>query len=112
MARRPTSANVFAGRGLVWRFTGPQLRPVPALIQSVPAELYERLPSAGRGHAGSSSRHIIAPSIRPVVSLSVILAISGSLAVFESPLHHGPPATGTTTFDHPDRSSSPSSSTR
>ncbi|CAM5628334.1 Sugar ABC transporter permease OS=Streptomyces tendae OX=1932 GN=F3L20_32440 PE=3 SV=1 [Streptomyces tendae] len=66
-------------------------------IQSIPGELYEaaQLDGAGRW---KQFRHIIAPSIRPVLSLSVILAISGSLSVFEIPYIMTGGATETSTF--------------
>jgi multiple sugar transport system permease protein len=53
-------------------------------IQSIPQELHEAasLDGASRWQV---FRHIIAPGIKPVLSLSVILAISGSLSVFEIP---------------------------
>ncbi|MEU9007382.1 sugar ABC transporter permease, partial [Streptomyces sp. NPDC048551] len=43
-------------------------------------------------------RHIIAPGIKPIISLSVILGISGSLAVFEIPYIMTGGANGSETF--------------
>ena len=43
-------------------------------------------------------RYIIAPSIRPILSLSLILALAGSLAVFEIPFIMTSGANGTATF--------------
>ena len=42
-------------------------------------------------------RYLIVPSIKPVIALSAILAISGSLAVFEIPYIMLQGANGTTT---------------
>ncbi|MGI5244577.1 carbohydrate ABC transporter permease [Dactylosporangium sp. CA-139066] len=68
----------------VWRFTGLTFVLFLGAIQSIPGELYEaaELDGAGRWHI---FRHIVAPGIRPIISLSVILAVSGSLSVFEIP---------------------------
>ncbi|GAA4246703.1 carbohydrate ABC transporter permease [Dactylosporangium darangshiense] len=68
----------------VWRFTGLTFVLFLGAIQAIPGELYEaaELDGAGRWHI---FRHIVAPGIRPIISLSVILAVSGSLSVFEIP---------------------------
>lgn len=93
----PASANTSLAGVSVWRFTGLNFVLFLGAIQSIPGELYEaaQLDGASRWQ---QFRHIIAPSIRPVVSLSVILAISGSLSVFEIPYIMTTGATGTTTF--------------
>ena len=53
-------------------------------IQSIPPDLHEAscLDGANRWQ---QFRHIIAPAIKPIISLSAILAVSGSLSVFEIP---------------------------
>ncbi|MFI2779357.1 carbohydrate ABC transporter permease [Streptomyces sp. ALB3] len=93
----PTSANTSLAGVSVWRFTGLNFVLFLGAIQSIPGELYEaaQLDGATRWQ---QFRHIIAPSIRPVLSLSVILAVSGSLAVFEIPYIMTGGATGTSTF--------------
>lgn len=93
----PQSANTSLAGVSVWRFTGLNFVLFLGAIQSIPGELYEaaQLDGATRWQ---QFRHIIAPSIRPVLSLSVILAISGSLAVFEIPWIMTGGATGTSTF--------------
>ncbi|WP_324787454.1 sugar ABC transporter permease [Streptomyces sp. H51] len=93
----PTSANVSLAGVSVWRFTGLNFVLFLGAIQSIPGELYEaaELDGASRWH---QFRYLILPSIRPVVSLSVILAVSGSLSVFEIPYIMTGGATGTTTF--------------
>jgi multiple sugar transport system permease protein len=68
----------------VWRFLGLNFVLFLGAIQSIPAELYEAAEIDGATR-WQVFRNIIAPSIRPVIGLSVILAISGSLAVFEIP---------------------------
>lgn len=93
----PTSANTSLAGVSVWRFTGLNFVLFLGAIQSIPGELYEaaQLDGASRWQ---QFRHIIAPSIKPVLSLSLILAISGSLAVFEIPYIMTGGATGTETF--------------
>jgi multiple sugar transport system permease protein len=93
----PTSANTSLAGVSVWRFTGLNFVLFLGAIQSIPAELYEaaQLDGASRWQ---QFRHIIAPSIKPVLSLSIILAVSGSLSVFEIPYIMTGGATGTSTF--------------
>ncbi|MFD3654624.1 carbohydrate ABC transporter permease [Streptomyces sp. NPDC058620] len=93
----PTSANTSLAGVSVWRFTGLNFVLFLGAIQSIPGELYEAADLDGAGK-WQQFRHIIAPSIKPVVTLSVILAISGSLAVFEIPYIMTGGATGTSTF--------------
>lgn len=93
----PTSANTSLAGVSVWRFTGLNFVLFLGAIQSIPGELYEaaQLDGASRWQ---QFRHIIAPSIKPVLSLSIILAVSGSLSVFEIPYIMTGGATGTSTF--------------
>ncbi|MEW2180620.1 sugar ABC transporter permease [Streptomyces sp. NPDC005406] len=93
----PASANTSLAGVSVWRYTGLNFVLFLGAIQSIPGELYEaaQLDGATRWQ---QFRHIIAPSIRPVLSLSIILAISGSLSVFEIPWIMTGGSTGTSTF--------------
>jgi multiple sugar transport system permease protein len=81
----------------VWRFTGLNFVLFLGAIQSIPGELYEasELDGATRWQ---QFRHIIAPGIKPVLSLSAILAVSGSLSAFEIPYIMTGGAAGTQTF--------------
>lgn len=92
-----TSANLSLAGVSVWRFMGLNFVLFLGAIQSIPGELYEAAELDG-ANRWQQFRHIIAPGIRPVISLSVILAISGSLAVFEIPYIMTGGATGTETF--------------
>lgn len=93
----PASANTSLAGVSVWRYMGLNFVLFLGAIQSIPGELYEaaELDGANRWH---QFRYIIAPGIKPVLSLSVILSISGSLAVFEIPYIMTGGATGTETF--------------
>ncbi|MFI8190085.1 carbohydrate ABC transporter permease [Streptomyces sp. NPDC085946] len=93
----PASANVSLAGVSVWRYLGLNFVLFLGAIQSIPGELYEaaELDGAGRWH---QFRYIIAPGIKPVLSLTVILSVSGSLSVFEIPYVMTGGATGTETF--------------
>ncbi|GAA2535767.1 MULTISPECIES: carbohydrate ABC transporter permease [Streptomyces] len=93
----PFSANTSLAGVSVWRYLGLNFVLFLGAIQSIPGELYEaaEIDGAGRWH---QFRHIIAPGIKPVLSLSVILSVSGSLSVFEIPYIMTGGATGTETF--------------
>ncbi len=81
----------------VWRYTGLNFVLFLGAIQSIPGGIYEaaELDGATRWH---QFRYIIAPSIKPIISLSFVLAVSGSLAVFEIPFIMTDGANGSTTF--------------
>jgi raffinose/stachyose/melibiose transport system permease protein len=68
----------------VWRYMGLNFVLFLGAIQSIPAQIYEAAEIDGASR-WDQFRHIIVPGIRPILSLSFILAISGSLAVFEIP---------------------------
>jgi len=66
-------------------------------LSAIPAQLYEAADLDGAS-SWQKFRYIILPGIRPVVGLSVILAISGSLSVFEIPYIMTLGANGSETF--------------
>ena len=93
----PASANTSLAGVSIWRYLGLNFVLFLGAIQSIPGDLYEaaELDGANRWH---QFRHIIAPGIKPVLTLTVILSISGSLSVFEIPYIMTGGATGTETF--------------
>jgi multiple sugar transport system permease protein len=93
----PVSANTSLAGVSVWRHLGMNFVLFLGAIQSVPGELYEasELDGANRWH---QFRHIILPGIKPVLTLTVILSVSGSLSAFEIPYIMTGGATGTETF--------------
>ncbi|MFI1721092.1 carbohydrate ABC transporter permease [Streptomyces sp. NPDC020489] len=93
----PVSANTSLAGVSMWRYLGLNFVLFLGAIQSIPGELYEaaELDGANRWH---QFRHIIAPGIKPVLTLIVILSISGSLSAFEIPYIMTGGATGTETF--------------
>lgn len=80
----PTYVNYSLAGVSVWRFLGLNFVLFLGAIQSIPGELYEAAALDGASR-WQQFRHIIAPGIKPVISLTVILAVSGSLSVFEIP---------------------------
>jgi len=93
----PDIANFSLAGTSMWRFTGLSFVLFLGAIQSIPGEIYEaaEIDGANRWH---QFRHIIVPGIRRIISLSFILAISGSLSVFEIPFIMTGGANGTRTF--------------
>ncbi|GJF34732.1 ABC transporter permease [Kitasatospora sp. NE20-6] len=81
----------------VWRYMGLNMVLFLGAIQSIPGHLYEAAALDGASR-WQQFRHIIAPSIKPIISLSAILAISGSLSVFEIPYIMTGGANGSETF--------------
>ncbi|MET8164829.1 sugar ABC transporter permease [Streptomyces sp. NPDC005329] len=93
----PASANISLAGVSIWRYLGMNFVLFLGAIQSIPGELYEaaELDGAGRWH---QFRYIILPGIKPVLTLTVILSVSGSLSAFEIPYIMTGGATGTETF--------------
>lgn len=90
-------ANFSLAGTSVWRYMGLNFVLFLGAIQSIPGQLYEAAAIDG-ANKWQQFRFIIAPGIRPILGLSLILAISGSIAVFEIPfiMTHGD--NGTMTF--------------
>ncbi|UJP41342.1 carbohydrate ABC transporter permease [Cellulomonas palmilytica] len=93
----PDIANATLASVSVWRYMGLNFVMFLGAIQSISSEIYEaaEIDGASRWH---EFRYIILPSIRPIVGLSLILAISGSLSVFEIPKVMTDGGNGTETF--------------
>ena len=93
----PDLVNFSLAGTSVWRYMGLNFVLFLGAIQSIPGGIYEaaELDGATRWH---QFRYIIAPSIKPIISLSFILAISGSLSVFEIPFIMTDGANGSATF--------------
>jgi ABC-type sugar transport system permease subunit len=89
--------NISLASVSIWRYLGLNFVLFLGAIQSIPSETLE----AGEIDGASRwalFRHIIAPGIRPVIGLSFILAIAGSLAAFEIPYVMLGGANGSATF--------------
>ncbi|MBC7725550.1 MAG: sugar ABC transporter permease [Burkholderiaceae bacterium] len=93
----PDVVNASLASTSVWRYTGLNFVLFLGAIQSIPAQLYEAADLDGASKF-QQFRYIIAPGIKRIISLSFILAISGSLAVFEIPFIMTGGANGSSTF--------------
>jgi multiple sugar transport system permease protein len=81
----------------VWRFMGLNFVLFLGAIASIPPSLYEAAELDGASR-WQQFRYVILPGIKPIIGLSFILAISGSLAVFEIPYIMTGGANGSKTF--------------
>ena len=93
----PNLVNISLTGTSVWRFLGLNFVLFLGAIQSIPGHLYEAADIDGATRF-QQFRYIILPGIKPIVSLSFILAVSGSLSVFEIPFIMTGGANGSKTF--------------
>lgn len=93
----PDIVNYSLASTSIWRYMGLNFVLFLGAIQSIPGEIYEaaEIDGATRWH---QFRYIIAPGIKPIISLSFILAVAGSLSVFEIPFIMLDGANGSATF--------------
>jgi ABC-type sugar transport system permease subunit len=68
----------------IWRYLGFNMVLFLGAIQSISSEIFEAADLDG-ANRWQQFKRIIFPSIRPVVYLNLVLAIKGSLSVFETP---------------------------
>ncbi len=81
----------------VWRYFGNNMVLFIGAIMSVDAEMYEAAELDG-ANKFQQFIHIILPSIKTIVTLNVILSITGALSAFEQPYVITDGANGTATF--------------
>lgn len=81
----------------VWRYFGNNMVLFVGAIMSVDTELYEAASLDGANRF-QQFKHIILPSIKTIVTLNVILSITGSLSAFEQPYVITGGANGTGTY--------------
>lgn len=93
----PDIVNFSLAGTSVWRYMGLNFVLFLGAIQSIPGGIYEAAELDGASR-WQQFRYLIAPSIKPIISLSFILAVSGSLAVFEIPFIMLQGANGSATF--------------
>lgn len=93
----PKLINISLAGTSVWRYMGFNFIIFLGAIQSISSEIYEaaEIDGANRWH---QFIYIILPSIRRVVELNLILAISGAISVFEIPFIMTGGANGSSTF--------------
>ncbi len=93
----PSIVNISLAATSVWRYMGLNFVLFLGAIQSVPSEQYEAADLDGAS-SWQKFRYIILPSIRRILGLTMILAISGALSAFEMPYIMTGGANGSTTF--------------
>ncbi|WP_433995162.1 carbohydrate ABC transporter permease [Cellulomonas hominis] len=93
----PSLVNVSLAGTSVWRYMGLNFVLFLGAIQAIPAELYEAADLDG-ATSWQKFRFIIFPGIRQIVGLSLVLAVSGALSVFEIPFIMTGGANGSETF--------------
>ncbi len=93
----PDVVNYSLAGTSIWRYMGLNFVLFLGAIQSIPGELYEAADLDG-ANRWQQFRYLIAPGIRRVIGLSFILAIAGSLSVFEVPFIMTGGANGSMTF--------------
>jgi ABC-type sugar transport system permease subunit len=81
----------------VWRYVGQNMVLFIGAIMSVDPELYEAAELDGANRL-QQFNHIILPSIKTIITLTVILSITGSLSAFEAPFVITKGANGTGTY--------------
>ena len=68
----------------IWRYIGFDIIMYIGAIQSISPDLYEASDLDG-ANPWQQFRYIVFPSIKPIVSLQLILAVKGAISVFEIP---------------------------
>ena len=81
----------------VWRYFGQNMVLFIGAIMSVDSELYEAASLDGANKL-QQFKYIILPSIKTIVTLNIILSITGSLSAFEPPYVITDGANGTGTY--------------
>jgi multiple sugar transport system permease protein len=93
----PDTINYSLAGTSIWRYLGLNFVMFLGAIQSIQPELFEAAELDG-ANRWQRFRYLILPGIRPVIGLSFILALSGSLSVFEIPFIMTGGANGSETF--------------
>jgi raffinose/stachyose/melibiose transport system permease protein len=93
----PDIINISLAGTSIWRYMGFNFIIFLGAISSIPKDVYEaaEIDGANKWH---QFRYIILPSIRRIIQLNLILAISGALSSFEIPYIMTAGANGSKTF--------------
>lgn len=81
----------------MWRYIGFDIIMYMGAIQSISPDLYEASDLDG-ANPWQRFRYIVFPSIKPIISLQLILAVKGAISVFEVPYIITGGKNGTSTF--------------
>ncbi|GJM79530.1 hypothetical protein HMSSN139_20260 [Paenibacillus sp. HMSSN-139] len=93
----PNIINISLSGASVWRYMGFNFIIFLGAISSIGKDVYEAadIDGANRWH---QFRHIILPSIKSIVQLNLILAISGAISAFDIPYIMTGGSNGSNTF--------------
>lgn len=93
----PKIINVSLAGAAIWRYMGFNFIIFLGAISSIGKDIYEaaEIDGANRWH---QFRHIILPSIKQIVQLNLILAISGAISAFDIPYIMTGGSNGSNTF--------------
>lgn len=94
---RPFLANCCLVFISIWKYIGFDIIMYIGAIQSISPDLYEAADLDG-ANPWQTFRYIVFPSIKPIISLQLILAVKGAISVFEIPYITTKGMMGTTTF--------------
>ena len=94
---RPFLANCCLVFISIWKYIGFDIIMYIGAIQSISPDLYEAADLDG-ANPWQNFRYIVFPSIKPIISLQLILAVKGAISVFEIPYITTKGMMGTTTF--------------
>jgi raffinose/stachyose/melibiose transport system permease protein len=89
--------NISLATVSVWRYMGFNFVLFVGAIQSIPGDIYESSELDG-ANRWQQFWYIILPSIRPILTLSAVLAVRGALSVFEIPYVMTNGMNGSSTF--------------
>lgn len=81
----------------IWRFIGFDIIMFIGAIQSISPDVFEAAHLDG-ANSWNKFRYIIFPSIRPIIALQLILAVKGSISVYDIPYVITGGRSGTSTF--------------
>ncbi|MGP4041526.1 carbohydrate ABC transporter permease [Gracilibacillus sp. D59] len=93
----PDIINISLAGTSIWRYMGFNFIIFLGAISSISGEIYEAAEIDG-ANRWQQFRYIIMPSIRIIISLNLVLAISGALSAFEIPYIMTGGANGSATF--------------
>jgi multiple sugar transport system permease protein len=97
LSASPVLANICMVFVSNWRYIGFNIIMFIGAIQSISPEIFEAANLDGSSEA-QTFRYIIFPSIRPIVTLQMILAIRGAISVYEIPYVIAQGRNGTESF--------------
>jgi lactose/L-arabinose transport system permease protein len=96
-----TSARIIIIIALIWRWTGYNMVFYLAGLQNIDYSIYEAAKIDG-ANSWNTFWHITVPQLKPVIIMTVIMSINGTLQLFDESVNltSGGPANSTITMSH------------